>query len=388
MSTLYSSIGFGRLCRVAGALLLGIPGLGADEASDDSPALPARTENLPFASWDGMELFGRLVLPSSEAPRAIVLYVQTAEGGTVDMKRPLGGGHTFNYYDLYREKLPAMGVGFFSYEGRGVRMGDEPPRFEKIDRGLYDTSTLENKVRDILSAVEAVRGVKGMEDIPIVLMGASEGTLLAAEAAARVPDSVAGLVLYGILATNLRENFAYILTGGEFLRYRLLDTDGDGAISREEWERLIKVTDFSAADLDGDGLFTVEDVRVVTKPYLDAIAVGDFDILQNWAETRAAASVPADWFRDHFAHPEIWTFLSQLDIPVGCFQGELDRMTPVGAVRALETQAKAAGLERMEFHYFAELDHTLNIGQYFTQGTLPEGHQAIFDFINRIAPPR
>ena len=38
--------------------------------------------------------------------------------------------------DLYREKLTAMNVAFFSYEGRGIRMGEKPPRFESIDRAV------------------------------------------------------------------------------------------------------------------------------------------------------------------------------------------------------------------------------------------------------------
>ena len=45
-------------------------------------------------------------------------------------------------------------VAFFSYEGRGIRVGNSPPRYEKIDRAIYDTSTIDNKVRDIISAVE------------------------------------------------------------------------------------------------------------------------------------------------------------------------------------------------------------------------------------------
>ena len=68
---------------------------------------------------------------------------------TVDTKRQKSRDTTFNYFDLYREKLPEMNVAFFSYEGRGIRMGDKPPRYETINWDIYNTSTLENKVRDI-----------------------------------------------------------------------------------------------------------------------------------------------------------------------------------------------------------------------------------------------
>src|SRR5678816_1649354 len=106
---------------------------------------------------------------------------------TVDMKRPGGGDTTFNYFDLYREKLPAMNLAFFSYDGRGIGMGDKPPRYEAIEPEVYNTSTLDNKVRDVLSAVALVRKQPGIDPAKVFLMGASEGTLLAVQAAARAP---------------------------------------------------------------------------------------------------------------------------------------------------------------------------------------------------------
>lgn len=342
--------------------------------------------DIPFKSHDGLEMFGRLVLPKSNAPRAVVIYVQTAEGQTVDVKRSLGGGKTFNYYDVYRDKLPELGVGFFSYEGRGIRMGDEPPRYETIDRDAYNTSTLENKVRDVLSAIQTVREQDGLQQTPIILMGASEGTLLAAEVAARKPDDVAGLVLYGVMGTNLRGVFTYIMSDGEFLRYRVMDEDRDGIITKAEWDKLVKDRDFSIADLNGDGKLTVADVKIATKKYLDAIEADDYETLQAWAKAAAAVSVPDGWFQDHFNHADTWTFLSQLDIPVGCFHGDADNLAPISAVKDLEEKAKQAGRTKMEFRYFDGLDHSLNVGQFFVNGELPDGHQDIFKFIDRIAP--
>lgn len=340
----------------------------------------------PFKAHDTVEMFGRLALPTAKKPRAVVIYVQTAEGATVDQKRPLGRGKTFNYHDLYREKLTAMGVGFFSYEGRGIRMGDELPRFEKIDWDVYNTSTLDNKVKDILSAIAVVKKQKGLGKTPVFLMGASEGTLLAAEAAAKQPDSVAGLILYGVLVTNLRDTFRYIMSDGEFVRYRPLDGNKDGVVTKAEWEKVVKGVEFAKGDLNQDGKFTVDDIKVQTKKYLDAIDNDDYAVLQEWAETSAAVAVPKNWFKDHFAHADNWTFLSKLNIPVGCFHGELDRMTPVSAVRDLQAKAKKEGLSKMEFHYFEDGDHSLKLVQYFAKGDLPKGHEAIFQYINRLAP--
>src|SRR5262249_6551866 len=138
---------------------------------DAARAGGARTLEIPFATHDDYEMFGKLTLPESAGPHAVVIYVQTAEGMTVGMKRPDGRGGTFNYFDLYAKKLPEMNVAFFRYEGRGIRMGDSPPRYEQIDREIYDTSTLENKVQDILSAVQVVREQPDIDPSCIFLMG-------------------------------------------------------------------------------------------------------------------------------------------------------------------------------------------------------------------------
>jgi hypothetical protein len=79
----------------------------------------------------------------------------------------------------------------------------------------------------------------------------------------------------------------------------------------------------------------------------------------------------------------MWSFLSGLTMPIGLFHGIDDNLTPVEGVRALEDLAKKAGKTNMEFSYFGGLDHTLGIGAYFVRGTLPDGHQAIFEYIAR-----
>ena len=344
-----------------------------------------KTIDFNFRSHDDLDLFGRLVLPKSKPPRAIVVYVQTAEGATVDMKRPLGGGKTFNYYDLYRDKLTSMDVGFFSYEGRGIRMGDQPPRYETIEREVFNTSTLENKVRDLLTAIATLKKQDNLSDTPVFLMGASEGTLLAVEAAARKPELVDGLVLYGVMARNLRHTFRYIMSGGDFLRYRSLDSDHDGTITKAEWEKVVKNVEFAKADLNSDGVFTVADVEVATKKYIDAIENDDYAVLQQWAKTSAAVALPDGWFEDHFKHAEMWSFVSKLDIPIGCFHGDMDRMTPIASVKELESKAKRANKSNMEFRYFDNLDHSLNIVQFFLNGEMPAGHKSIFEFVDRIA---
>ena len=288
------------------------------------------TIEIPFKSHDGYPMFGKLTIPDSPGRHPVVIYVQTAEGMTVDMKRPKPGGGTFNYFDLYAEKLPEMNVAFFRYEGRGISMGDQPPRYEKFNQDIYNTSTLENKVRDILSAVEVVQKQPGIDTAQILLMGASEGTLLAAEAASRAPRQIKGLILYGVMSGNMRETFRFIVTDGAFMLYkRVFDADKDGKISKAEYEAdpykyretVFKNAGFENFDRNGDGIWTSDEMKAVTKVYLDAIDTDNFEILDGWAKGSAGVTTPKGWFKDHFAHPTIWTFLSRMDISIGLFSG-------------------------------------------------------------------
>ena len=350
-------------------------GLSGNARVQNAPAAKAQTTEIAFTSHDGYPMRGKLTVPNSARPYPVVVYVQAAEGMTVDMKRPLPNG-TFNYFDLYREKLPEIGVGFFSYEGRGVTMGDTPPRYETIDRTVYNTSTLDNKVRDVLSAVSVVLKQKGVDSTKIFLMGASEGTLLAAEAAARVPDQVkGGLVLYAVLSSTLKDMLTFQAADGPFLVINsVFDADKDGKTSKAEYDADarknralgLQATTFETLDADRDGSFTQADFRTLRKPLVDAIAADNFDSISAWLKQTAVVDLPTGWLKDHFAHPSMWSFLSQLQIPVGLFHGTADNLAPVDGTRNLEAQAKRAGKSNLEFHYFEGLDHSLGVGAWFT----------------------
>ena len=354
-------------------------------------ASKSQTTEISFKSHDDLPMLGKLTAPNTNGPYAVVIYVQTAEGMTVDMKRPRPGGGTFNYFDLYREKLPEMGVGFFSYEGRGVNMGDAPPRYERIDRNVYNTSTLDNKVRDVLSAVDVVLKQKGVDSAKIFLMGASEGTMLAAETAARAPDKVkGGLILYAVLSSTLKDMLKYQAADGPFMVINaMFDTNKDGQTSSAEFEAdpgknratRLQNTAFDVLDANHDGTFTAEDFRTLRKPLVDTIESDNYEGIDAWLKQTSVVDLPTGWVKDHFAHPPMWSFLSRLTIPVGLFHGTADNLAPIAGTKNLEAQAKQAGKSNMEFHYFDGLDHSLGIGNWFVRGVLPEGHKAIFEFI-------
>jgi pimeloyl-ACP methyl ester carboxylesterase len=322
-----------------------------------APQLP-RTSEIGFTSHDKHPMFGKLTLPNGTGRHPVVIYVQTAEGATVDMKRPNGRGGTFNYFDLYRQTLAEMNIGFFSYEGRGVRMGEGPPRYEQIDWDVYNTSKLDNKVLDVLSALRIVKEQPAVDPARIYLMGASEGTLVAAEAASRAPDDIKGLILYAVLYDTLKDALGYMAGDGAFLQIRgLFDSNRDGKVSKEELTAdaqrvraagLSGVT-FEQLDADANGTFTAEDFKQLRKGLLDAISAEQFPPIYAWLKLTAAVSIPQGWLEDHFAHSPMWTFLSGLNIPVGLFHGSGDGLTPIETLKSWKSVPRPQARQTCSF---------------------------------------
>jgi hypothetical protein len=179
---------------------------------------------------------------------------------------------------------------------------------------------------------------------------------------------------------------------GNFLMLRgYFDRDKDVTITLKEFEddgrgfrkAAMPTAPFSMFDLDGNGVYTVEEARTRAKQLHDAVDADNFEIVDAFLAKTAMVSIPKGWARDEFAQPPMWTFLSALTMPIGLFHGTDDNLTSVEGVRALEALAKKDGKTNMEFSYFGGLEHTLGIGAYFVRGTLPDGHQAIFQYIGK-----
>jgi hypothetical protein len=373
------------------AIVLGALAVSAVSASAQMAA-PYKTVEIAFTSHDGHRLFGKLSLPDSTGPHPVVVFVQTAEAQTVDTRIQLPKGPV-DFFDLYRREFARIGVAFFSYEGRGTRMGTQPPRYVEIDWPVYNTSTLENKVRDAMTAVRALQKQAAVDASRIFLRGHSEGSLLAAETASRMPTEIRGLVLSGLL-THLPAALKFMMTDGMFWQHQgHWDANRDGTITTAEFEadprgiRKLMPPDFPFANFDrnGDGRYTVDDVRASMKAVVDAIDAGTSEAAMPFLKSAAAVDTPEGWLADHFRHAPIDTFLVQLQMPIGVFQGDVDQLTPASEVRALETRMKSAGKSNVEFQYFPGLDHALGGLESLLRGAPTAGYQALFEWVKRQA---
>jgi pimeloyl-ACP methyl ester carboxylesterase len=266
------------------------------------------------------------------------------------------------------------------------------PRGMRIEGDVYNTSSLDNKVQDVVAAVRLLQQQPGVDRTQIFLRGVSEGTLLAAEAASRIPREVKGLVLSGVIGTTLKDSLKHMVQGGRMLQLlEEFDTDRDQRISPQEFEadargfrkKNLATATFDQIDPDKSGFMTVDDMKMLTKPLADAFEAGNVETTEAFLKQSAAVPIPAGWVKDHFSHAAMWSFIQPLTMPVGIFQGEADRNTGAADVRVLQAQAQAAGKANVEFHYYEGLGHGLGSTDYFQKGAHSAGYAGIFDFMKR-----
>jgi len=351
------------------------------------------TREIRFMSDDGYDMLGRLTLPDTPGQHPVLVLVQTAEAQAMEPQTRNAQGERVPVYSLYRNNLTPFNIGFFTYEGRGVFT--PAAGGSQIDRTVYDTSTLDNKVRDGIKAVRVLQKEAGVDASQIFLRGISEGTLLAAEIATRIPDEVKGLVLSGVIGDTMKSSLKFMAGGGAYMQHLgHWDADKDGRISAQEFETDPKgirklmpaTTTFRTFDTDGDGFYTVSEYLALSKPLVDLIEAENFDVIEGWLKTTAAVAVPNPmraWLKDHFSQPSMWDLVSKLPMSIGFFQGESDANTSAADMRALEQKAKTAGKTNLEFLYYVGLDHGLGTSEYFASGTPSSGYRAIFDFMRR-----
>ena len=195
------------------------------------------TELMEIEAYDGYALQGKLDLPASGSADKLVLFVNGSGPNTYDNHR-LMGEIEFNYYDVFAEQLTQRGIAFFRMSTRGVTPGETPPLYAEIDEEAYKTYIPSNTVRDVESAVTALKADARLKDARVYLLGWSEGTAIAPLVAQRAQVPVDGLLLAGYMNERMEDVLNWQQTGGSSMVFyrQYFDYDGDGVVSKEEFE--------------------------------------------------------------------------------------------------------------------------------------------------------
>ncbi len=347
---------------------------------------------------DGEVISGKLHLPSDvDRIEQVVIFVHGTGPNTYLNKRKFGP-FEFNYYDMFGQELSARGIAMFAYNKRGVTIGTNPPMFEEIDREKFKRVVPSVDVKDLEVMIGFLRADERLKQAKVVLLGWSEGTIIASMVAEKKENRIEALLLAGYAHDNMADIIKWQLSGKPSMSFMLaaFEQDADGKISREEYESenasasqarmQFGDSPFDTVDFDGDGFVTTNDFKVQLDEYcqsiFDHIESGDEDWIWN-----NYFHVSLEWLVEHFDLEPNKQRLLRLDLPIYVFHGEADSNVPASGVRDLMARFAKAGKTNLHPFFFEAHAHDLNFLQWVTEKKQSAGVLKIFEVAESLDAP-
>ena len=324
-----------------------------------SPDLQGHKINLPKTpiSFDSgsLRLYGELVMPAKEQPRAVVVlqYGSGRESAVV------------NNYVQYL--LPLRDIAVFVLDKRGTGRST----------GEYSID-ITPLARDLAAAVDAVRSHSGLKDIPVGLMGESQGGWVAPLAATMTPVDFV-VVSYGLAVSMLEEDRLEVAQS-----LRLSGYDAKVLAKGEQLHRAaakVMMSRFS------EGLDELERLKAAYKsePWFEKIG-GDFTspltltTAEKMPEVQALFDFPYDLAYDPVP------ILEALDVPQLWILAGDDTEAPHEATLAVLRQLESQGAP-IEVAVFPDAEHGMIAVEQGPEGRTLAGRTAegyfelLFDWI-------
>ena len=339
---------------------------------------------------DGETLTGKLALPADVAAiqRLIIFIHGTGPATYLDHRK--FGATEFNYFDLFASEFIQRGAAFFTYNKRGVELGDTPPLYETVDREKFGKVLPSIEVKDIDSIIAFLKLDKRLKRSRVALLAWSEGTILAVLAAEK-NKSVNALLLAGYVNDNLFDIIKWQHSGASsFVAIRkYFDANHDNIINKEEYESAepaavamrkqgMKNAAFEQIDVNQDGKITAEDFGLLQRGSYNALLAAVEKKDDDWIWNNYF-HVTSAWLKEHFELEPNKTRLLRINVPVFIFQGEDDNHTPVEGVYDIKERFTKGNKTNLQCFIFKSHDHDLNYLNWPKKKLISEGLQKIFE---------
>jgi pimeloyl-ACP methyl ester carboxylesterase len=334
---------------------------------------------------------GKLELPedSSNVPFCIIFIPGT--GPNTYLNKRQFGNVTFNYYDLFAQEFNRRGIGFFTYNRRGVEIGDQPPYFDKIDSAKYKKYTPQQEALDLEAIISTLKKDKRLKQAKIALLGASEGTIIAAMVADKKKVEVNDLLLFGYANDNIHDIIKWQLSGKTSIinLRKYFDKNNDNVFNLAEYEsadtlatwarvHLLNNALFNTLNLEKDSVIDYRDFAYKTVPFYDHLMKMVDEDNDSWIWNNYFR-VTSNWMKAHFALEANKTRLLRIDIPIYIFQGIDDANAPVEGVFDIERRYNEISKTNLHCYTFDGHNHDLNYTSWPYRHKIPEGLKVLFD---------
>jgi pimeloyl-ACP methyl ester carboxylesterase len=335
---------------------------------------------------DGETTTARLCLPKDRPTNTIVVAIHGTGPCTWLIKR-----QGFNYYDLLADGFCAKGVGFFTWNRRGVDLSEKPPFFDSVDRRKYARYLPRTEVLDIETMITFLKEDPRFKHCKIILYGISEGTITASLVAERKNVQTDALFLHGYAHENMFDIIKWQNTGAGVMTLinAVFDKNGDRAVDREEYrsddpavssyrQYLFQNRPFDSIDVVKDHLIDLKDIRTAREPFQELLMTKISEQDDPWIWDHYVR-ITTGWLREHFALEPNKTRLLRVDIPIYIFHGKEDANVPVESVYDLEVRFKACNKSNLKTFTFDRHNHDLNLQDFLKTKEYPEGLKKLFE---------
>lgn len=370
------------------------PGKGAD-----SDSVEIKTEMVEIKLFDNEVMKGHVYLPSldnDEQIQTLVIFVPGTGPATYLNKRQRGK-ETFNYFDYFGNELAKRGVAMFSFNKRGVTIGDEPPMFDEVDREKFRKSIPSYEIRDLAAIISRFKNDQRFAKSKVVLLGWSEGSIIAPLFAEHYPDKVDALMLAGYANEEMLDVIRYQHNGvGSMLTLNpVFDKDEDGSISSDEYEsaelrpkryreKALQNTPFNFLDADQDGLLTAKDFGQRLQMRYKLLTHNIKQRNEDWIWNHYFRITP-EWFDEHFQLEPNKTRIPRLKLPIYIFHGTNDANLPADGVRDLKSRFELLGKSNLKTNIFDDHDHDLNFSEWVRDNKMSKGIQQMVEVAESLA---
>ena len=349
------------------------------------------SEIIKIKLYDGESLTGRLSLPpDSSNIKLLIVYVPGTGPNTYLNKRKVGNVE-FNYFDLFAEEFNKRGIGLFTYNTRGVEIGDAPPSYDKVDQAKYAKYLPLNEAKDVETVVTYFKNEDRFKNSKFALLGWSEGTIIASMVADRKVVKIDALLLAGYANDNLFDIIKWQFSGKSSIVNirKYFDTNHDNIISKNEYEseetaasyfrtNVFKNADFSLMDVNKDSIIDYRDFKIKNEGFYKKLLAEIDSSNDSWIWSNYFR-VTSKWLQTHFHLEANKTRLMRISIPIYIFHGADDGNVPVEGVYDIQSRFKKANKTNLHCYIFKEHDHDLNYLEWPFKKKISEGLTAIFN---------